>query len=349
MGILLSILFPPLFMSSQLDPSSEINDDSRSSSPASDVSPSIPLFHHEEDIVDPSPSTSPKSSLIASPPLDTRPYSPHGVGIGILSPQPVLGPFAPISRASLSPLQVRSSPVEQRLNPLESVQPRQPPGPFEPSHPSRASGSRSPEFSQPSPPLPHSLRYVEETAKRDGHIGEHSQPAGLASAGVGGQSGLRISIPPPNLVASTSTPSPPLLLQPTHDPVAGSLASVLDLGPSGAVIDTPAPPPGVDLLGASSELNLDFTEFDTEGCSALEKIYLFSRSRASFHRVFIAHALPQYLQGAETSISELPSQEIVEQITPAEAVEYVFPLLNSLAMDEGTSSILTAVLFSAEC
>ncbi|KAI1794528.1 ARM repeat-containing protein [Ganoderma leucocontextum] len=334
MGILLSILFPPLFMSSQFDTTSSTPDDSRSSSPVPDISPSIQLFRHEEDIPDPSPPTSPKSSLIASPPLDTRPYSPHGVGIGILSPQPVLGPFAPISRADLAPLQVRSSPVEQRSNPLESIPPRQPPSPFEQPYPSRASGSRSPEFSQPSPPLPHSLRYVEEASKRDGYGGEHCQLAGLSSAGASGQGGLRISIPPPNPTASTSTPSPPLLLQPPQDPLATSLSSTIGPGPSGAILESLAPPPTVDSLGPSSELNIDFTEFDTEGCSALEKIYLFSRSRASFHRVFIVHALPQYLQGAETSSAELPSREIIEQIKPAEAVEYILPLLNGLAMDE---------------
>lgn len=57
---------------------------------------------------------------------------------------------------------------------------------------------------------------------------------------------------------------------------------------------------------------------DDEGLSPLEKIYLYSRSKASFHRIFIAHALPDYLH----------------QITPQEAVEYVLPLLSGLAMDE---------------
>ncbi|OSX65087.1 hypothetical protein POSPLADRAFT_1167264 [Postia placenta MAD-698-R-SB12] len=66
--------------------------------------------------------------------------------------------------------------------------------------------------------------------------------------------------------------------------------------------------------------DLDFTEFDADGLSALEKIYLFSRSHAGFHRVFIVHALPRYLD--------------VDHVTPAEAVEYVLPLLNGLALDE---------------
>ena len=58
---------------------------------------------------------------------------------------------------------------------------------------------------------------------------------------------------------------------------------------------------------------------DDDNLSVLEKIYLFSRSKATFHRVFIAHALPSFL----------------EQISPQEAVEYVLPLLSGLAMDDG--------------
>lgn len=61
---------------------------------------------------------------------------------------------------------------------------------------------------------------------------------------------------------------------------------------------------------------------DDEGLTTLEKIYLYSRSRAAFHRVFIAHALPAYLT----------------HVTPQEAVEYVLPLLSGLAMDDGQLS-----------
>ena len=334
MGILLSILFPSLFMSSQFQSNaSATTDDSRSTSPAPDVSESAPLLLPEEDAPDPSPPTSPKSSPIASPPLDTRAYSPHGVGIGILSPQPVLGPFAPISRANLSPLHVRSSPVEQRSNPLDS--PRRSASPYEPPHPPRASGSRSPEIPQPSPPVPPSLRYVEDTSRRGTTAGELIQFSGFGSAGEGGQVGLRISLPPPHPTTSTSTPSPPLLSQPTQDPVATSLASSFDPGTSRINLDVSSAAATADSLASSSDPHIDFTDVDTEGCSALEKIYLFSRSRASFHRVFIAHALPQYLLGAEPTSSEQPSQEIIERITPGEAVEYVLPLLNGLAMDEG--------------
>ncbi|KAJ3987159.1 armadillo-type protein [Lentinula detonsa] len=62
----------------------------------------------------------------------------------------------------------------------------------------------------------------------------------------------------------------------------------------------------------------DDATLDDEGLSTLERIYLYSRSKSSFHRVFIASALP----------------ELLEQVTPREAIEYVLPLLNTLAMDD---------------
>ncbi|TFK91222.1 ARM repeat-containing protein [Polyporus arcularius HHB13444] len=318
-------------MSSQLSSSSSTStapSNSRPPSPSSEHEPPSPLDHLEDEFPDPSPPSSPKHSVIASPPLDTRPYSPHGLGIGILSPQPVLGPFAPITRANLSPLQVRSSPVEQRSNPLESLAPpRRPTSPFEPYAP-RPTGSRSPEIPKPPPQTPPALRYLEVASTQDGNAGEHLPLNTFSSAGIG-QAGLRISIPPPNPTASTSTPSPPLLLQPTQDPVANSVSPPFDPGPSGPVLQS------VDHaeLASSDAVNVDFSEFDTEGCNALEKIYLFSRSQASFHRVFIAHALPRYLLGADIPAAEV-SNEVIEQITPSEAVEYVLPLLNGLAMDE---------------
>ncbi|CCO31443.1 hypothetical protein BN14_05485 [Rhizoctonia solani AG-1 IB] len=52
--------------------------------------------------------------------------------------------------------------------------------------------------------------------------------------------------------------------------------------------------------------------------NALERIYLYTQSKASFHRIFMSRALPTYLN----------------EVTPTEAVEYVLPLLGGLAIDE---------------
>lgn len=110
-------------------------------------------------------------------------------------------------------------------------------------------------------------------------------------------------------------------------------------------------------MSAEAALNLDFAELDFEGLSALEKIYLFSRSRAGFQRVFIAHALPGFLRSSfrqrsdegelvhDAEVTQEPQSENAggpDEITPAEAVEYVLPLLNGLAMDDGKQFVSLA-------
>lgn len=56
---------------------------------------------------------------------------------------------------------------------------------------------------------------------------------------------------------------------------------------------------------------------DDEGLTALEKIYLFSRSTFSFHRSYISKQLPF----------------LIRDVPPTEAVDYVCPLLNGLGTD----------------
>ncbi|OSD08686.1 ARM repeat-containing protein [Trametes coccinea BRFM310] len=332
MGILFSLIFPAQFMSSQYSPASTFTDDSRSPSPeldpALELLPTEPLLPPDEDIPDPSPPSSPRPAILASPPLETQAYTPHALGIGIYSPQPVLGRFAPISRASLSPIQVRMSPAEPRSNPFESLaSPRErgSTNPFDIHALNRESDGE-----QVSSPPPPSMRYVGDSSAKSAPSEQNS----LANYRSGSPTALRIAIPPPNAGTSTSTPSPPLMPPPANDPVASTVTSDPDPdpGPSGTASDSEGA--SDDMMPPPTDLNFDFTEFDTEGYSALEKIYLFSRSRAGFHRVFIAHALPRYLLGAETATSDLPSREQIEQITPSEAVDYVLPLLNNLATDD---------------
>lgn len=114
-----------------------------------------------------------------------------------------------------------------------------------------------------------------------------------------------------------------------------------DFSPDATAVDCSSP-----LLGAEPD---DLTDFDTEGYSTLEKIYLFSRSRVGFHRVYIAKSLSIFLRGdggspcANANTIDASSQDAdgrscaaVDTITPDDAVQYVLPLLNGLAMDEGT-------------
>ena len=96
------------------------------------------------------------------------------------------------------------------------------------------------------------------------------------------------------------------------------------------------------LFGSDVPGSDDLTDFDAEGYSTLEKIYLFSRSKIGFHRVFIAKSLGMFLRGEGGFANASDAMEhgegqgnFVDTISPDEAVQYVLPLLNTLAMDEG--------------
>lgn len=121
---------------------------------------------------------------------------------------------------------------------------------------------------------------------------------------------LRISLPsPPVFPLASPHPSP----QTHHTPSSAR--------PPPTHLDIPAPSIDSDesypfAADAPSPIPLD-----DEGLSVVEKIYLFSRSRATYHRVYIAHELPTLL----------------DCVSAEEAIDYVLPLLSVLAMDEGTS------------
>ncbi|KAI6045386.1 armadillo-type protein [Pisolithus marmoratus] len=136
-----------------------------------------------------------------------------------------------------------------------------------------------------------------------------------------------------------TAPSTPLTSPQAEDPPLDSPARSLQQF-SGATSSPVLPPltPPVELetdplveAYPTLDTTADFT-LDDEGLSTLEKIYLFSRSRSAHHRVYISHALPSFLA----------------QITPLEAVEYVLPLLPSLAMDEGTLTLQVKEALASE-
>ncbi|TFK54986.1 hypothetical protein OE88DRAFT_1653583 [Heliocybe sulcata] len=119
--------------------------------------------------------------------------------------------------------------------------------------------------------------------------------------------------PSPSL--STRPPSP-FREHPTNSPFAPSYAD-FEIGiPSVNNPERVPPPEAIPNPEEGEDL-----AFDDESLSTLEKIYLFARSKASFHRVYIAHNLTSFLP----------------DVTPWEAVEYVLPLLSGLAMDEEES------------
>lgn len=320
-------------MSSQNSYSSSSSPSTRSASPAPDAPllsptriPSPNLEHRETD--------SAQSAIISSPPLDTSPFNPHAVGLGITSPQPIIGPFAAsMSRSNYSPHSVRSPPTHHHNNPFDS-----------PSY-NRSLFDESMHRPQNTlddlpPPASPSLAYLSVAPSHP------APPSPLGQSGPDESThnpGLRIALPTNTDIASSlATPSPPLVPGFPHAPdypiTSGFPPDVsLHLNPNG-VADIPySQNPGAD-IGAlpNSELTIELTEFDSEGLSTLEKIYLFSRSRAGFQRVFIAHALPGYLAAGSGSDPILVGNDESDSISPDEGVEYVLPLLNILATDEGT-------------
>ncbi|THU86431.1 ARM repeat-containing protein [Dendrothele bispora CBS 962.96] len=123
---------------------------------------------------------------------------------------------------------------------------------------------------------------------------------------------LHISIP------QVSSPSHPIHTPPSSFPAGPYHPPATHFAAESPISPLSDP----DLMAEESfpdtiELPVDLA-LESEGLSTLERIYLFSQSQASYHRIFIANALP----------------DLLEQVTPHEAIEYVLPLLNTLAMDE---------------
>ena len=106
-------------------------------------------------------------------------------------------------------------------------------------------------------------------------------------------------------------PPPPAFDEPFFTPPQSPLDS-----PS--IYYTPPSSPRTDDPFPHHDTPIDIAP-DDDSLTVLEKIYLYSRSKAAFHRVFISHALAAYL----------------DAVSPQEATEYVLPLLAGLAMDEG--------------
>ncbi|EMD38440.1 hypothetical protein CERSUDRAFT_93975 [Gelatoporia subvermispora B] len=315
-------------MRTEYSRSSASSSSSRSSSPGPSVPPTPSPGRPPSPDSEPTLSAASNSTTLESPPPGTPAYKPHSVGIGILSPQPILGPFSPhVTRASLLPLQARRSPVQTRPSVPDMSAARHTGSQLE-SMTQRLGTST--EDTRPSVPVPSpSLRLVTSapTSSADTLDRSAESPSATSSAEQHSASGLRIHLPPPNPSSSSSTPSPPLLPPASTDIAPSTQLGGLALGRTSA--DTQ---PSTELAQVSADFNLDLTEFDADGLSALEKIYIFAKSRAGFHRVFITHALPHYLGSVATSTPAFGEEP--DRISPDEAVEYILPILNGLAMDE---------------
>lgn len=139
--------------------------------------------------------------------------------------------------------------------------------------------------------------------------------------------------PPPDPNGSSSPPEvvlhvPPPPAPPSEAPVINRLE------------EKDTSPTHDDAFPNVEQVHVD-TFSDDEGLSSLEKIYLFSRSQATFHRWVLMEShllsLITRLIGNRVFITHSLST-FMDDITPSEAVEYVLPLLSGLAMDPGMNS-----------
>lgn len=158
-------------------------------------------------------------------------------------------------------------------------------------------------YTAPSSPIPSPM--AEETVLFQLTSVEVSQPS------VSG-SGLQMSLP-------AAQPYQPMsLMSPRYSPATTSphpLANSIEPDPPlhSPMADTDDTFPDVPDI----EMALD--DEGMEGLNPLEKIYLYSISKATYHRIFICRDLPNLL----------------DLLTPQEAVEYVLPLLHILSKDQG--------------
>lgn len=124
-----------------------------------------------------------------------------------------------------------------------------------------------------------------------------------------------------NVGSSESTPtgSSPL---PSTDIQSGSEPTLVDSPAIAGPSDQEQGDEDQDYVMLENEAGMDEDQqqamfLDDEGLTALEKIYLFSRSTFSFHRSYISKQLPF----------------LIRDVPPTEAVDYVCPLLNGLGTD----------------
>jgi serine/threonine-protein phosphatase 4 regulatory subunit 1 len=370
MGILLSFLFPYRYMYAEQPVSSSSTSSASSSTDGEsdlDLLGLTPLLDSPAAADQAASLTSPDDAISHHanplPAPDTPSFSRHVLGLGLSSFRTSLSSPSnlPSIREGIVPPEPESvsQPVPRGFSPEPSspIADASPPG-------SPPPGSGRPlESLAPSSPL---LSHVEASAAHasffppsETNLDQRATATGAgASTGNGGANGLSLRLeipsPPHHLGSNAFVHSGPAFSPP---PLAGAAASPHQQEPpmlaassqgSQASLDLAQEMPfGLNATAATGDptLNLDFAEFDLEGASTLERIYLFSRSRASFQRVFITHALPGYLRSAlrrrhdavdtNGSPAGVDGQSEPDEISPAEAVEYVLPLLNGLAMDEG--------------
>ncbi|KAK7693653.1 hypothetical protein QCA50_003222 [Cerrena zonata] len=342
---------------SSRSPSPNQFQDARSSSPSPAPSPfytpsgSPPPQSEQRHRTDPQL----PSSILESPPLDSRPYIPHAVGLGIAAPRPIFGPFSPFHKEHVAQVQAGASPIRMPSNPFDS-----PSLIAANSHSTGSYFDRREHYTNesplPSPPISADMQTPLAPSDSD----SVPNPASNPPASPQSPSLQRSPSPPSSSVLDgVLTPGEPSHTFGTDISNNGRRLSI-DLetitnvtqpealaGPANSL--TPSNPLAVNpldeatsstsLVTASDDPSqLVMAEIDADGLSTLEKIYLFAKSRLGFHRVYIAKSLAGFLQaGSDTEGVSYTQEEGApnpDQISTEDAVEYILPLLNGLAMDD---------------
>ncbi|KAF8699132.1 R3H domain, partial [Rhizoctonia solani] len=249
-------------------------------------------------------------------------------GVGLLSqPKSKPGP-SPLSAASLAPDTTSRTATSTSTTPNATSAAQMATTPTATTTPTPSISSATPSFPRPSA----------ATSSLSAPIPSNSQPnhSLLFSSGPEIVEEL-LDVPSPAPHIARSSPPPPSEPQPVaslevrheREPIVSPRTPPnlrLEIPPQdapGPARDTTRAPfaPDPENEGICTEVGSLGQEIQLESgdhLNALERIYLYTQSKASFHRIFMSRALPTYLK----------------EVTPTEAVEYVLPLLGGLAIDE---------------
>ncbi|KAG8836042.1 hypothetical protein FRC17_010506 [Serendipita sp. 399] len=259
-------------------------------------SPGLPIGSNHP-IRSSSPATSSSTSLYEPP------RSP------VISPLPKLMPDSSSPRRNKSPVVRSDSPLAQSISPIPGVVSESGAGILAARLSPTPSPVPSPSMEIPNPLSPKQnpsslLPKVDEiddssdssetTVPSVKQALDYFQDSGSDSTPTG-SSPMHSEEEP---VYSPAVYTPPISIDPNRDPEAYDDQLVSD--------------PDIAQMDEEQAMILE-----DERLTALEKIYLYSRSAHTFHRIYISKQLPF----------------LIREVPPAEAVEYVCPLLNGLGTD----------------
>lgn len=212
--------------------------------------------------------------------------------------------------------------------------------PMDPSAPSSATSSRPTHIPLPPPPSFSAFLSTPSPSQRDDPFAEEVQSPYLQfyTAPSTPYSEADPSHPPsPSAADYFTPPTSPFVEIPVPEPTSTQEVDALSQSPSppppivpqphshfGGVYSAPDPDSTDDIYPGIPVDVVNDLILDDGSLTALEKIYLFCRSKQVKHRSFIVKNMPK----------------LIQEVPPQEAVEYVLPLFRELVLDPGELSSL---------